>query len=237
MKDREAPAGDGGTCRPPAEASYEEWVRWVFDHPVTQPAWHFGVDAPWWNSEADPRRTVSHLRTLFEGAHQLVGAYTDAQLGQGLNFLASNACSMHAFALVSPHVPREERLAALSAIYDLYAGLFAARCAPLLGHRSQGADLPLNSICYMWWDVLPIWPGGAYPDRRATIDACLDAMERSLALDSPACQEGALHGLGHWRDDCAARVEPVIDAYLGRGRTLSTELRSYAQAARAGAVM
>jgi hypothetical protein len=56
---------------------------------------------------------------------------------------------------------------------------------------------PLNSICYMWWDIFPTMgqtDNEAYHQRDQLL---LNVIRKTLDLDSDACREGALHGLGH----------------------------------------
>jgi hypothetical protein len=87
----------------------------------------------------------------------------------------------------------------------------------------------------MWWDAFPclVLPG----DPTATIidEAILSAMEMTLALDSIACQESALHGLGHAQRRSPARAPDIIDAYLGRPHP--PRIDAYAGAARCGCVL
>src|ERR1044071_1989156 len=50
-------------CRLPDNISYEEWVRYVFDHPVLDPQWWWqdpeSGHLQHWNEEADSGRTSS----------------------------------------------------------------------------------------------------------------------------------------------------------------------------------
>jgi hypothetical protein len=51
----------------------------------------------------------------------------------------------------------------------------------------------------MWWDILPVY-GGPRPEDRDTLhEAAFGTMAAVLEMPSIACQESALHGLGHWR--------------------------------------
>ena len=82
----------------------------------------------------------------------------------------------------------------------------------------------------MWWDF-DCWYS-------APSSALLTVMRSTLDIDNVACQESALHGPGHWYDrQHPEEVERIIDEFLGRGQNLRSELRQYAQAARAGLVM
>jgi hypothetical protein len=68
------------------------------------------------------------------------------------------------------------------------------------------------------------------------IAECLDVLEFALSLPSVACQESALHGLGHLAFKHRARTAPIVEQYLKR-EDLPIELRHYAQAARVGYVL
>jgi hypothetical protein len=61
-------------------------------------------------------------------------------------------------------------------------------------------------------------------------------MRDTLKLPNPACQENALHGLGHWAHTYPEFAAAAIDAYLAANQKLRPELVRYAQAARAGCI-
>src|SRR5262249_33104418 len=103
-------------------------------------------------------------------------------------------------------------------------------------HLDEPGVNPLNSPCYMWWDITPVPSGATDADQGPLTDACLSVMERTLALDSIACQENALHGLGHWHSHFPERVESIIDAFLTSDPNIRPELRKYALSARGGCV-
>ena len=44
-------------------------------------------------------------------------------------------------------------------------------------------------------------------------DCALQTMDRILQLKSIACQESALHGLGHWHRDYREKVSHIIDRF------------------------
>ena len=127
-------------------------------------------------------------------------------------------------------MPTARRVAAIEAMNPLFARLFAPRCFPA---RARGSDAWLDGVCFMWWDLLPIH-GLANED--PIREACLDVLARTLALDALACQESALHGLGHWQHCAPSRVSSMIDAYLVRDPSAPSETRDYARAAREGRV-
>jgi hypothetical protein len=62
-------------------------------------------------------------------------------------------------------------------------------------------------------------------------------MARILGFSSIACQESALHGLGHWQRDHDPRVNAIIDDFLEANPDVDTRLVSYANSARCGCVL
>jgi hypothetical protein len=62
-------------------------------------------------------------------------------------------------------------------------------------------------------------------------------MDATLKIDSIACQESALHGLGHWELFYPAEVAEIVDQYLKENPNLRSELKNYALDAREGHVL
>jgi hypothetical protein len=58
-----------------------------------------------------------------------------------------------------------------------------------------------------------------------------DVIARTLALPNVACQESALHGIGH-----GFGAPAMVDAYLAANPDIPPALRAYALNARAGRV-
>ena len=227
--------------------SFEQWITYVFDHPVPdrgKPNWYHDLDdeSEWWNPTDYPETTVAYLTSLFENAPAVLTSFTDAQINQGFWFLVDNSCSDHMFALLDVSVPWPERKRCLSSMYTLFERFFAPRCTSHLSHldtmeTDTSMVSPLNMVCYMWWDILPIHGKPEEPDRREFDTTCLEVMQRTLDLDSDACRESALHGLGHWKYAYPQQVQAIIDAWLEHHQEVSDELKAYALAARRGRVL
>ena len=62
-------------------------------------------------------------------------------------------------------------------------------------------------------------------------------MDRMLGLNSLACQESALHGLGHWQAKYDRQVSAIIDCFLDFNPKTDPRLISYAHSARGGCVL
>src|SRR5579871_3704608 len=142
-----------------ADLSFEGWIAYVFDHPVTEPEWYRDPDCDWWDEGEDPATTVAYLTQAFEDAAAALAPFSDAQLAQGLWFLADPSCSDHMFAPRAPSVPWPVRERALRAMFALFAGLFLPRCdSQHLSHLDRGTGArgkTLDGVCYMWWDLVP----------------------------------------------------------------------------------
>jgi hypothetical protein len=252
-------------ARLPADVPYERWLDYLFGAPVGPSGFRESDD--WWDGAEDPTAAVAYLTRLFGESRALLGRYPEAQIDKGLWFLAGE--SGHLGPLLGPGAAWEARRRGLLAMEQLYAGLFAAACTNHLGHLDAGPEsaAPLNSSCYMWWDLFPTWGGAggqAYereegwgtsrqarrrsarggadrPDADSAVqtvdEAVLTVLSRTLRIESEPCREGALHGLGHWHRSYPERVAGTIDAWLAGSPRISPELRRYANSARAGCVL
>jgi hypothetical protein len=220
--------------QPLTNLSFEEWVDYAFDRPVRpiENAW-YRQDYNWW--EPEPRQAVAYLTHLFGRSCDLLEHFTDDEIGQGLWYLIDNSCGGYCRFLIDGSVPIEARVSCIEAMQVLFARLFEVRCPAILSHRDEAGGNRLSSVCYMWWDVIPLAASSKPRQPDPIHEASLAVMQATLRLDNPACQESALHGLGHWARAYPEFAAAAIDAYLRR-HALRPELVQYAQAARAGCV-
>ena len=219
----------------PTDFSFEAWVAHVFDHEVTKPEWYFSDDADYW--DGPNATTVAYITRLFEDPIPHLEGYADAQLNQGFWYLINNSCSDFMFALLDESVAWNARSRCLGSFHDLFAKLLAERCTATLSHLDEKPANPMNSICYMGWDIVPLHEGMDVRNQRDFNDNVMAVMSRTLSLPSVACQESALHGLGHWQMYYSDEVRHIVDSFLARNPSMNAALRKYADAARAGAVL
>jgi hypothetical protein len=179
------------------------------------------------------------MTALFEAPEQHLHRFSDAQLNQGLWFVASNSCSEHFFAFTDTALPEDQRLRGVSSIGALFARLFARRCSQHLSHLGEPGAGALNGICYMLWDVAPLPRFHDHATLEAVNLAAIEVMEGCLKLDHDACRESALHGMGevHWFRPIRPRIQRAIDAFLANAPGLRPELVDYALNARSGRVL
>ena len=137
---------------------FTQQLDYTFNRPVTDPAWYWQSreeEADPFHGE-DPLTAFEFIEALCENPGQRLAAYSDDQVGQGLTFIFSGDCSNLAHGFKSAAVSYERRAAALRTLFHLFRDVFAPRCKPQLGARSQEKSSPLSFICYMFWDVSPL---------------------------------------------------------------------------------
>ena len=218
------------------DLSYPDWLNYVFDHavPFYEQAWYFEPEADWWQPQ--PEQAVDYLARLFENPELLADEFSDSQIAQGLYYLIDNGAGAYCRFLTDGSVPIDARTACIEAFSTLFARLFQPRCEPVLSHLDEPGANALNRICYMWWDIMPIGAAAAPIPADPIHQGCLAEMRETLRLPNPACQESALHGLGHWAGAYPEFAATTIDAYLAANPKLRPELLRYAQAARSGCI-
>ena len=218
------------------DLTYEDWIDYVFDHavPFYEQPWYIEGDEDWWSPQ--PEQAIEYLTRLFENPEPLTDQFADSQIAQGLRYLVDNGAGAYCRFLNDGGLPIETRVVCIAAMQTLFARIFQPRCEPILSHLDEPGGNALNGICYMWWDIAPVGavPNPGRPDQLH--EACLAVMRDTLRLPNPACQENALHGLGHWAHAYPEFTAKAIDAYLAANPNLRPELVRYAQAARSGCV-
>lgn len=212
--------------------TFDEWVIWLFERPVTASGGDFDDDPQRWS--AGPLRVIEFLTRLFMEAGPLLEPYSDKQVRQGLWYLMDQG--HHLQALYDREVSWPGRKRCILAVHALYEGCFQSRCSPHLWHLAHQEAGPLNEVCYRWWEHCGVPATG--DERDENVDAAvLDVLQRILHLDSVACQESGLRGLSVRYEAHPQRVESSINRFLDHHVLISAELREYALAAKAGTAL
>jgi hypothetical protein len=168
--------------------SFEEWLRFVFDHPVADPAWNLAPDI---EIVSDPRSEVGFATRLFQDPVRSLRAYSREQVNQGLWLLL---CHQLCEWLWDDEIPLQLRLECIGAMPTFFREIIAVR--------------PVGDVDYMWWDLIK--PFEEEPDR-AVVEAMFQSLRDVLSIPDRECQRSALHGLGHIEHD---KIEELIRDYL-----------------------
>ena len=89
----------------------------------------------------------------------------------------------------------------------------------------------------MWWDIIPFHGHPEEPVWKEFDEAILQVMDFTLQLDSIACRESALHGLGHWQHYYPEQIGEIINKFSMEHRGLPKALEQYMTNAFTGYVL
>lgn len=213
---------------------HDDWLMEIFTRPATIDDYFLSPDLDM--PHADAAGLAAHLGWLLEAPGARLAPYDDLAVAAGLCWIFDPADPLSFRCIGDPAIPQAARLALAAGLERLHAEVVLPRCPQALGHLSEDGG-PLATTAYMLFDLVCIDPPGIAAEAAGLDGAMVETMGRILALPHAACQEAALHGLGHWRDRAPGRAEALIDAYLSRGRAARPELVAYARAARSGCVL
>jgi hypothetical protein len=213
--------------------TFDEWIASTFGHPVTEPKWYWDTADGFWDGPA--ATIVGYMARLFAEADNALSPFSEAQAAQGLHAVAANGPTEYAFLLLDTTVPLRSRLDCIGAMEALFRHYLARRCTPHLSHldRIKTPDhvSPLNGVCYMWWDVLPLHGLSRirpdHPDGPELDHAIFTVIRRCLEIDSVACQESALLGLMQW-SPYYDEAGDIAEDFLSRNPDIWPELRAFA---------
>jgi len=214
--------------------AHDDWLMAILTRPATIDDYYFtpDLDPP----HATASEFAAHLAWLFAAPGARMAQYDDLSVAAGLRWIFDSAEPLMFRCLGDPTIPQPARLALAAGLVPLFSEVIARRCPAALGHLSEDGG-PLALTAYMFFDVIWIDSPGPPAEAAALDAAMIQAMGAILALPHAACQESALHGLGHWRDRAPDRAGALIDAYLAHRRAARPELVAYARAARTGCVL
>jgi hypothetical protein len=211
-------------------ASFDAWVRAVFDHPIEDPEWFWqpGFDEQWEALGVTSDVTVAYLTTLYRDP-LVLRAYSLDQVGQAIWFLvAESSPAQPSHSLLDPSIAIGLRIDCIRAIEDFFRQ-FVAAVAPGPADREKNG---FHIACFMWWDIFPMWGDSGVGEPELKL-ACLDVMRAILRLPSDVCQLSALHGLTHWHRRYGRQAAAIIDEFLATEQP-SASVRQYAAIARVG---
>ena len=163
------------------QLNYDQWLRFVFDHPVTriEDAWHFDIEYA-----ADHDQVLANCTQMFLKSKVLIGSFNAEQLEQGFWFIPGPNGFMRF--LADEDVPWSRRQACIQSIESLFRECFSVMP-------------PWMTSCYMWWDSYVSYCAFGN-NELMTDERLLDETFRVLQaiLKQPEhCRRSAVHGLQH----------------------------------------
>lgn len=216
---------------------YAAALHYLFDRPVPAKKgqeWYWNKYEP--DFEATPLEWTRIQTVLFARAGADLAAYSDEQVGMGLNYVMGSTLSNVPLAAIDASVPLAEATRMMQAMPALWRDCIGPRRAGLhapIGH-SNGR---LYYVCYMWFDVWPTFYSVRHELRWR--DAVWHVFDEMLDVPCRDVQIAALHGIGHLgkylqRQDV---IDHRVESFIRAIDKDDEELRNYAGAAQRGGIL
>jgi hypothetical protein len=201
--------------------TFEEWLKFVFDHPVldtTGPSYnqkHWYLRDEEWNlSNWDSVLQAEFCTALFDEPSVIKTKYSWEQIEEGFWFLLNEIVQ---YLIHDINIPWIKRKKLIESMENLYERLFS--------------DDPITLTSFMWWDGLCY----DYFMKKGVVEneddlnvqnTALETLKRILKIESLKCQVAALHGLGHVMHKETASV---INEFLEQHANLPKRIQEYAK--------
>lgn len=196
--------------------TFDEWIEFVFDHPVAEEMegkWYWKDE---WEWQVDVETLINFCIRLFRTPEFLLEKFSPEQINQGF-WLILGHIEMLQGCLWDKRIDWKLREDCILSMVSVFEKMFV--------------ENPIEDACYMWWDLLRDFDKDQDPK---TKEAMLVSLLQILELDSPNCQMSALHGLGHLEHEGRKKA---IEEFLETHPNLDGEMRGYATAAMEGKVL
>jgi hypothetical protein len=141
----------------PPPPRYDEWLSYLFNRDVTDPAWYHCADTlPFPGASTEIAALFIHT---MRNCGRDLARFSNGQVAAGLQHVINPSCGNIVFQLMQKPLPKDAREEVILSLSVLYSNCFTPRCAAVLSHLDQPGANPLNSVCYMFWDVTPLLSG------------------------------------------------------------------------------
>ncbi len=239
-----------------ATSDFDEWLAYAFDTSMREseerrmdadPEWNVDWRGDWlkecrtryplyYYAHAPIDEKAEFYTQFFAAPGRWTARYGDRDLVTGLNRLLNGSHTNDLYSLFDASRLRDHQIAVLEGIKALYSDVFLPRCNnDRLGHLNEPGSA-LDGFCYMFWDACAL---DSVAMRSGLLDYALAAMRHGLSLPSAACQESALHGLGHGVCLYGEQPHRIIKDYMQRPDEAFArpELKAYAEQALTGDIL
>jgi hypothetical protein len=98
-------------------------------------------------------------------------------------------------------------------MHQLYEQSFPKRCSPHPSHVDEPGANPLNLVCYMWCELLPIYgmpDNPAHKELDETFLQVMDGIHPAIGVDPLPRKCPASNGFGHWQHYYPEGVGAII---------------------------
>jgi hypothetical protein len=209
-----------------------EFSGYLFDRDATGIEWYFRDDHE--DLELNSIQLLQLTSGIFSNIEALSSEFGERQICMGLRYLVNPSCGPIPYLYVDTSVEFAIRASAIVKMENVFRELFSKIPDEKgLFRNCSGDRLGYKETCYMWWDMFPRHGTPRRADLDRTDDVILQTIISILRLPGLACQESALHGLGHWSSSRSEDVEKAVLSFLPHA---TSELKGYAMDAIRGRI-
>lgn len=190
-----------------------EFTQYLYERPIDGEEWYFSDGHEDLSLQKD--QLVRLAAQAFKGAAKAANQFDEKQVCMGLRYLVNPSCGPIPYLYLDASIDFSIRSNAITSMQDLFRNLFAKLSNKNALYRACGG-LPLSyrETCYMWWEMFPRHGVPRRADMEETDTVICQTISSILEIDNLACQESALHGLGHWYSSRPDEVSEAIKSFL-----------------------
>lgn len=212
-----------------SQLTFEEWFQIISSFEDSEAMWNADERV----HNLSPIQVTCYLRQMLTESPLLCQGLSPARLSSLIWFF-QGICSSYWHQVLKPEVPHKEQIAAILALKIFYSEFLDSYLLTTPGDLDD-----VETAVYMMWDMDGLEGAAMFPEGNSShhlVDPIFEVMGAALRCKSFACQQSALHGLGHQARYHPDRVKTEIDWALSQKGHLHSALRSYASDARIGAI-
>jgi hypothetical protein len=199
----------------PARLSFDELVRFFFDHPEREQFWYADARYALSDFTSSAPQLLDHMIELFSDFGSAVAPYSAAQISHGIWAMFSPAFSL-IDALWDSRLPLQRRIECIRAMCPLFTSYVV----------EQNQEV-LQKCFYMWWHIVVtgFWayegqfespdPSQLNAESTSLLEAMFGTLKQILSVPDPRTQGYALHGLGHLHHP---GVRKLVQHYLDENK-------------------
>jgi hypothetical protein len=190
-----------------------EFARYLYERPIDGTEWYFSDEHEDLNLQKD--QLVQLAAQAFSDVAKAANQFDEKQVCMGLRYLVNPSCSPIPYLYLDASIDFSIRSNAIMSMQALFQNLFANLSSEhALYQASGGSPLSYRETCYMWWEMFPRHGVPRRADMEETDAIICQTISSILEIDNLACQESALHGLGHWFSSRPNEVSEAIKSFL-----------------------
>jgi hypothetical protein len=190
-----------------------EFTQYLYKRSVDGTEWYFSGEHE--DPDLQKDQLVQLAAQAFNNVAKAANQFDEKQVCMGLRYLINPSCGPIPYLYLDTSIDFSIRSNAIVSMQAVFRNLFANLSGEHgLYRTSGGSPLSYRETCYMWWDIFPRHGVPRRSDMEETDTVICQTISSILEIDSLACQESALHGLGHWFSSRPDEVAETIKSFL-----------------------